>query len=116
MGLSDHILLGITAVFTGPQVIGIPLNMMMVIGGLFFGIFIGATPGLAGPMAMAIALPILISYLIEFETSELNVKLLHSFEWNKGRKINEKSKRFHSPRINFISQRFIGPVIQVVSW
>ena len=38
------------------------------------------------------ALPILISYLIELETSELNVKLLHSFEWNKGRKINGNSK------------------------
>ena len=70
MGLSDHILLGITAVFTGPQVIGIPLNMMMVIGGLFFGIFIGATPGLAGPMAMAIALPILIS-IFGYEASAL---------------------------------------------
>ena len=61
MGLVDHILLGITAVFAGPELAGIPLNILMVIGGLFFGIFIGATPGLAGPMAMAIALPILIS-------------------------------------------------------
>ena len=44
--------------------------MMMVIGGLFFGIFIGATPGLAGPMAMAIALPILIS-IFGYEASAL---------------------------------------------
>ena len=61
MGVADHIFLGINAVFAAPHILGIPLNVLMVIGGLFFGIFIGATPGLAGPMAMAIALPILIS-------------------------------------------------------
>ena len=48
-----------------------PLNIVMVIAGfLFFGIFIGATPGLAGPMAMAIALPILIS-VFGYEASAL---------------------------------------------
>ena len=61
MGFLEHILLGVQAVFAGPAYFGLPLNLLMVIGGLFFGIFIGATPGLAGPMAMAIALPILIS-------------------------------------------------------
>lgn len=34
---------------------------MMVFGGFLLGITVGATPGLAGPMAMAISLPILIS-------------------------------------------------------
>lgn len=33
----------------------------MVFGGFLLGITVGATPGLAGPMAMAISLPILIS-------------------------------------------------------
>ena len=70
MGLGEHILLGISAVFTGQLVYGVPLNVVMVIGGLFFGIFIGATPGLAGPMAMAIALPILIS-VFGYEASAL---------------------------------------------
>ena len=70
MGMAEHILLGIQAIFAGPAVLGIPLNILMVIGGLFFGIFIGATPGLAGPMAMAIALPILIS-IFGYEASAL---------------------------------------------
>ena len=61
MGLFDHIILGIQTAFSGQMVAGLPLNILMVIGGLFFGILVGATPGLAGPMAMAIALPILIS-------------------------------------------------------
>ena len=70
MGVAEHILLGIQAVFAAPYILGIPLNVMMVTGGLFFGIFIGATPGLAGPMAMAIALPILIS-IFGYEASAL---------------------------------------------
>ena len=70
MGIADHILLGVQAVFAAPYILGIPLNIVMVIGGLFFGIFIGATPGLAGPMAMAIALPILIS-IFGYEASAL---------------------------------------------
>ncbi len=61
MGLFDHIILGVQTAFSGQMVAGLPLNILMVIGGLFFGILVGATPGLAGPMAMAIALPILIS-------------------------------------------------------
>ena len=70
MGLIDHIWLGVQAVFAGPVVSGVPLNILMVVGGLFFGVFIGATPGLAGPMAMAIALPILIS-VFGYEASAL---------------------------------------------
>ena len=70
MGIAEHILLGIQAVFSAPYILGVPLNVVMVICGLFFGIFIGATPGLAGPMAMAIALPILIS-VFGYEASAL---------------------------------------------
>ena len=33
----------------------------MVLAGFLLGILVGATPGLAGPMAMAISLPVLIS-------------------------------------------------------
>ena len=40
---------------------GIPAAPVMVLAGLLTGIAVGATPGLAGPMAMAISLPILIS-------------------------------------------------------
>jgi putative tricarboxylic transport membrane protein len=38
-----------------------PTPLLMVFGGLMLGIAVGATPGLSGPFAMAIALPILIS-------------------------------------------------------
>jgi putative tricarboxylic transport membrane protein len=70
MGVLDCIWLGILAVFRGPvffTVLGmpIPVTIVMVVCGClrFFllGIAVGATPGLAGPMAMAISLPILIS-------------------------------------------------------
>tara|TARA_B100000378_G_scaffold86501_1_gene68375 strand:+ start:205 stop:1797 length:1593 start_codon:yes stop_codon:yes gene_type:complete len=61
-----YIWLGILAVFQGHPLftlagIPIPAAPVMVLGGLLTGIAVGATPGLAGPMAMAIALPILIS-------------------------------------------------------
>jgi len=61
-----YIWLGILAVFEGHPLftlagIAIPAAPVMVLGGLLTGIAVGATPGLAGPMAMAIALPILIS-------------------------------------------------------
>ncbi|MEM6389257.1 MAG: tripartite tricarboxylate transporter permease [Pseudomonadota bacterium] len=62
----EHILLGIQAVFStegGLSFLGIsvPMTLMMIFFGFLLGIFVGATPGLAAPMAMAISLPILIS-------------------------------------------------------
>ena len=61
MGVWEHILAGISAVFLSDPVLGIPIIILMVLGGFLLGIVVGATPGLAGPMAMAISLPILIS-------------------------------------------------------
>ena len=62
----DYILLGIQAVFAGPtllSVLGVPISITvaMVLAGFILGIAVGATPGLAGPVAMAISLPLLIS-------------------------------------------------------
>ena len=61
MGVWDHIIAGILVVFQSDPVLGIPIILLMVLGGFLLGITVGATPGLAGPMAMAISLPILIS-------------------------------------------------------
>ena len=66
MGFFDYIWLGILAVFQGPTAFSffgleISITILMVLAGFLLGIFVGATPGLAGPMAMAISLPILIS-------------------------------------------------------
>jgi len=61
MGVWDHVLAGILAVFQSDPVLGVPIVLLMVLGGFVLGITVGATPGLAGPMAMAISLPILIS-------------------------------------------------------
>ena len=63
MGPLDYVLAGIAAVFSGPEFLGlgIPVTPVMVFFGFLMGIAVGATPGLAGPMAMAVALPILIS-------------------------------------------------------
>ena len=66
MGVVDYIWMGILAVFQGPEAISIfgiaiSITIVMVLAGFVLGILVGATPGLAGPMAMAIALPILIS-------------------------------------------------------
>ena len=62
MGVLDYILMGIAAVFAGPELaFGLPVTPFMILAGFFLGILVGATPGLAGPMAMAISLPILIS-------------------------------------------------------
>ena len=47
--------------FLSEPVLGVPIVVIMVFGGFLLGITVGATPGLAGPMAMAISLPILIS-------------------------------------------------------
>jgi len=66
MGWIDHVWLGILAVFQGPELfnivgLSIPVTIVMILAGFLTGIAVGATPGLAGPMAMAISLPILIS-------------------------------------------------------
>ncbi|SPJ28504.1 tripartite tricarboxylate transporter permease [Falsiruegeria mediterranea] len=66
MGTLDYIWLGILAVFQGPElfsIFGLPVSvtLVMILIGFLTGIAVGATPGLAGPIAMAIALPILIS-------------------------------------------------------
>lgn len=66
MDIWDHVVLGIQAVFLGTEafnLLGLPISitLVMVLAGFVLGIVVGATPGLAGPMAMAIALPVLIS-------------------------------------------------------
>jgi putative tricarboxylic transport membrane protein len=66
MGVFDYIWMGVLAVFSSTPLfeifgIAIPVTVVMVISGLLLGIVVGSTPGLAGPMAMAISLPILIS-------------------------------------------------------
>lgn len=66
MGVMDHIWLGVSAVFQGPEMfsllgVSISVTLVMILGGFLTGITVGATPGLAGPIAMAISLPILIS-------------------------------------------------------
>lgn len=61
MGVWDHVIAGVLAVFQSDPVLGVPIILVMVLGGFLLGITVGATPGLAGPMAMAISLPILIS-------------------------------------------------------
>jgi putative tricarboxylic transport membrane protein len=66
MGMLDHAWLGVLAVFQGPaafSLFGLPVSftLLLVCAGFVLGIVVGATPGLAGPMAMAISLPILIS-------------------------------------------------------
>jgi len=71
----EHIVLGVQAVFFGPEMfsllgVGIPVTVVMVLLGFLLGIVVGATPGLAGPMAMAISLPILIS-IFGFSTDAL---------------------------------------------
>ncbi|MDB6176223.1 tripartite tricarboxylate transporter permease [Paracoccus sp. Z330] len=66
MGVLDYVLAGIAEALTGnpaltlgPLVLSWPV--LMVCSGFFVGVLIGATPGLSGPFAMALALPILIS-------------------------------------------------------
>lgn len=61
MGVWEHVIAGVLAVFQSDPVMGVPITVLMVCGGFLLGITVGATPGLAGPMAMAISLPILIS-------------------------------------------------------
>ncbi len=66
MGPLEYIWAGVLAVFQGPalfDIFGLPISitLVMVFFGLLTGIVVGSTPGLAGPMAMAVSLPILIS-------------------------------------------------------
>ncbi|UTV87846.1 tripartite tricarboxylate transporter permease [Cobetia amphilecti] len=66
MDVIAYIGLGISAVFNGPALfsllgLGIPTALVMLLLGLVTGIAVGGTPGLAGPMAMAVSLPILLS-------------------------------------------------------
>ena len=66
MGILDHVWLGVLAVVTEAPLLtifGFPVSttLVMVTLGFFGGIVVGATPGLGGPFAMAISLPILIS-------------------------------------------------------
>ena len=73
MGIGDHILLGFDAVLYGSGAVsilglGVPLPLLTVFLGLVTGIVIGSIPGLAGPMVMAVALPILIS-IFGYDTS-----------------------------------------------
>jgi putative tricarboxylic transport membrane protein len=57
----EYIVRGVLDVFFTPDGLFDPLPMAMVFGGLMLGIVVGATPGLNGPFAMALSLPVLIS-------------------------------------------------------
>lgn len=74
MSYWDHILLGVHAAIFGAQFtlfgMELPLTPVMVIFGFILGVMVGATPGLAGPIALAVALPILIS-IFGYEMSAL---------------------------------------------
>lgn len=66
MTVFDYIWLGVLAVFQGAEafsVFGLPISitLVMILAGFLLGIVVGATPGMAGPVAMAISLPILLS-------------------------------------------------------
>lgn len=66
MGTVDYIWMGILAVFQGPELFSVfgfavSVTLVMILAGFLLGVAVGATPGLAGPVAMAISLPILIS-------------------------------------------------------
>ena len=57
----EYIVRGVLAVLFTTDGAFNPLPMAMVFGGLMLGIVVGATPGLNGPFAMALSLPVLIS-------------------------------------------------------
>ncbi|EAP83559.1 tripartite tricarboxylate transporter permease [Sulfitobacter sp. EE-36] len=59
--LLQYLALGITSVFTAADGGIWLLPTVMVLTGVVIGILVGATPGLSGPFAMAIALPVLVS-------------------------------------------------------
>ena len=78
MNALEYIWLGVLAVFQGPALfdvfgISVSITLVMVFSGLIVGIIVGSTPGLAGPMAMAISLPILISTFGYHESALLPV-------------------------------------------
>lgn len=56
----DYVVRGITDVFYTTDGLFDWMPMVMVFAGLIIGIAVGATPGLNGPFAMALSLPILI--------------------------------------------------------
>lgn len=57
----EYIVRGFLDVFLTAQGTFDPMPMTMVFAGLMLGIIVGATPGLNGPFAMALSLPVLIS-------------------------------------------------------
>lgn len=57
----EYVLRGIHAVFFTADGAFAWMTLLMVVAGLIGGIVVGAVPGLNGPFAMAIALPVLIS-------------------------------------------------------
>jgi putative tricarboxylic transport membrane protein len=62
----QHLHLAWNSIFVQPSTLSmfglmLPSAVLMLALGLLTGLVVGATPGLAGPMAMAVALPILIS-------------------------------------------------------
>jgi len=57
----EYIIRGVTGVFFTPDGAFDIVPTAMVFSGLMLGIVVGATPGLNGPFAMALSLPILIS-------------------------------------------------------
>jgi putative tricarboxylic transport membrane protein len=78
MEILGYVWSGVLAVFQGPALfhifgIAVPVTLVMVFSGLLTGILVGSTPGLAGPMAMAVSLPILISVFGYHESALLPV-------------------------------------------
>ncbi|WP_353476347.1 tripartite tricarboxylate transporter permease (plasmid) [Salipiger sp. H15] len=59
--LLQYVGLGVTSVFQGADGSLLLMPVLMVLIGVLVGILIGAVPGMSGPFAMAIALPILVS-------------------------------------------------------
>lgn len=57
----QYLELGISSVFTNAYGGLWLMPVVMVLAGVVIGILVGATPGLSGPFAMAIALPVLVS-------------------------------------------------------
>ena len=71
----DYVWLGVLEVFTTKPMftlfgVIISTTVVMVFAGFLSGIVVGATPGLSGPFAMAVSLPILIS-IFGFDTPAL---------------------------------------------